>query len=213
MTKFAINCQSHTWKLQEESLPPCLQYSCFYPPKIWHFSSLPHSHTGICACWWSHTSFSVSAVPWTWLSSTWLLLKHVACFYLGHLMAPKSFCSGDLSFISVMFRFRPHHRGRSVITPRTPLEACPFTDEFPFKTGECCSSLSISVVPNWFSIIPVLYKKLFVAKGNTCKGPLSVAGWKGLGRWPTPTCRVSQEIRSGSQNLSYQYYYIYQHNL
>lgn len=66
-----------------------------------------------------------------------------------------------------------------MITPRTPLGACPFTDEFPFKTGQYSSFLSLSVVPNWFSIMPVSYKKLFVAKGNTCMGPLDSPGWKG----------------------------------
>lgn len=100
-------------------------------------------------------------------------------FSFRFLMGPSTSCSGDLSFISMIFRVSPHHRGRSVTTPSTPLEASPFTDEFPFKMGECSSFLSIPVVPNWFSNIPDLCKKFFETKGNSCKAPLGVPGWKG----------------------------------
>lgn len=104
MTTSSLNYQSHNRKLQEESLPPSLKYSCFYTPK-YNISLLCHipSQGSVLADGPTapHVFFGVSSS----LDMAQLYMGPIKmCCLLSFrlIMGPESFCPGDLSFISAI---------------------------------------------------------------------------------------------------------------
>ena len=69
------------------------------------------------------------------------------------------------------------------------LATCLPTDEFPFKIGDDSSFLPIPEVPNWFSIIWVLHKKLLGAKTTLSQELRAIQAAR---RSPNPLCCSEQ---------------------